>query len=122
MTDDLVTSDASALIDRYADAAMKHGRASQEGRHEQANAFYEVIITTYQELRRADADEQRRLLKLLIHPNAFVRAWAGAHALEFAPDAGEATLTKLAVEDRGLAGLAAKTSLDEWRAGRLTFL
>ena len=75
----------------------------------------------YRELRRRGAKAQRQLAPLLAHRDAYVRAWAAAHALEFAPKAGEEALRDLADKDPGLAGLDAKITLREWLAGRLRF-
>lgn len=119
MTDDLERAEVPTLIEQYVDSAVKHGRASQVGRHEDANAAYEVLARAYRELRRRGPQAQDLLRPLLAHPDPFVRAWAGAHALEFAPEEGEATLRALADTDPGLAGFDAKITLDEWRAGRL---
>lgn len=109
------------LIERYVDAAGRHGRASQDGSHEEANAAYEDLARLYGELRKRGPEAQQQLQPLLAHPDAFVRVWVGAHALEFAPEEGEATLRKLSETDPSLAGFDAKVTLEEWRAGRLRF-
>jgi hypothetical protein len=61
------------------------------------------------------------LLVLLEHPDASVAGWAGAHALEFTPDEGEPALVALTERDDGLIGFGAEITLEEWRAGRLSF-
>jgi len=72
----------------------------------------------YRELRRRGSESA--LLVLLESKDEGVTAWAGAHALEFAPEQAEPVLAKLA-ESPGLLGFGAQITLREWRAGRLTF-
>lgn len=105
------------LVGRYAEAAHRHGEATAEAGRP-ANADADEIAAIYRELRRRD--RQRILLPLLDSQDAGVRAWAGAHALEFAPDEGEPVLAQLA-EGAGLIAFGAKMTLREWRAGRLKF-
>lgn len=84
-----------------------------------ANKAHDVIAAIYRELRAEGT--QRALLPLLRHPNPAVVVWAGAHALEFAPRAGERALEDLATQDHGIAGFAAEQTLTVWREGRLLF-
>jgi hypothetical protein len=108
------------LVATYAEAAAAHGRASAEGDHRTANAEQERLAAAYRELRSRGPEAQRALLALLDHPAPEVRSWAGAHALEFAPEQGEQTLAKLAAEG-GLPGFNAETTLETWRQGTLRF-
>ena len=105
------------LVARYAEAAHRHGEATAEAGRP-ANPEADEIATIYRELRRRQ--KETVLLALLDSQDAGVRAWAGAHALEFAPDEGEPVLARLA-EDEGLIAFGAKITLREWRAGRLQF-
>jgi hypothetical protein len=57
---------------------------------------------------------------LLEDPDPGVRAWAGAHALELAPELGENVLETLAAEG-GLTGFNAEMTLEVWRGGTLKF-
>ena len=106
-----------ALLGRYAEAAHRHGEATADGRRS-ANADADEIAAIYRELR--GRNKQRVLLTLLDSQDAGVRAWAGTHALEFAPEEGEPVLARLAETD-GLIAFGAQISLREWRAGRLRF-
>jgi hypothetical protein len=105
------------LVARYAEAARRHGEATDEA-GPPANPEADEISSIYRELRRRHKEPV--LLALLDSEDAGVRAWAGAHALEFAPDQAEPVLSQLAEED-GLVAFGAKITLLEWRAGRLQF-
>jgi len=108
------------LVSAYAEAAAIHGRASGEGDHRLANEQHDVVTDVYRELRVRGHEAQRALLALLDHPDRSVRSWAGAHALEFAPDDGERTLTELAAGS-DLVGFNAEMTLESWRQGTLQF-
>ncbi len=110
-----------SLVDRYATSADAHARATDAGDSSAANDAFEAISTIYRELRRRGISAQRALLPLLHDPRPGVRGWAGAHALEFAPDDGERTLTVLSETSSSLVGFSAKITFQEWRAGKLRF-
>jgi hypothetical protein len=109
------------LLKRYADAAAAHGRATESGDHKAANAAHESLSAVYSELRRRGPDAQRALLPLLEDPDLGVRAWAGAHALEFSAADGERVLTLIAEIPKSLVSFSAKMTLREWREGKLRF-
>jgi hypothetical protein len=109
------------LLRAYAEAASEHGEATAAGDSSRANEAHDVIAAIYRDLRELGIGAQRRLLPLLDHPDAWVVAWSGAHALEFAPEEGERALTELARRERSLAGFTAETTLSVWRDGKLTF-
>ncbi len=113
--------EVAVLVNRYADSAAAHGRATEAGDHETANAAHEALARVYRELRRRGTEAQRTLLPLLEHDDPGVRVWAGAHALEFAPAQGERALTRIAEIPKSLVGFSAEVTLQEWRAGRLRF-
>jgi hypothetical protein len=104
------------LVAQYARAAERHGEATRVG--EAANAEADLIAAAYRELRRRQSESA--LLALLGSQSEGIRAWAGAHALEFAPDRGEPVLAELA-KSSGLIAFTAQMTLREWRAGRLRF-
>ena len=106
---------------RYAEAAAAHGRATEAGDHKTANAAHEVLANAYRELRRRGIDAQRALLPLLEYQDLSVQAWAGAHALEFAPVEGERALTFIAEIPKSLVSFSAKMTLWQWREGKLRF-
>lgn len=83
-----------------------------------ANKAHDALAGVYRDLRRVGAQE--RLSPLLRHPEPAVAAWAGAHALEFAPDEGVRVLEDLAKRN-DLIGLDARQTLSTRREGKLTF-
>jgi Domain of unknown function (DUF2019) len=118
--DQLSTADTMRLVEVYRDAAKQHGEATEAGDHKTANRSADLISEVYAELRQRGADAQRALLPLLTDPASGVRLWSASHALEFAPEEGEAVLKKLASGGTFL-GMTAKMTLEECRAGRLYF-
>lgn len=118
--DDFSVLPDEALAVAYRAAAANHGRCSAEGHHTEANAQAEVVAGAYRELRRRGSEAQRHILHLLDDDDESVRSWAGAHALEFASERGEAVLAALA-NGKSLPAFNAKMTLREWRAGRLSF-
>lgn len=121
MTDrDFSSLTDAELIETYRTAALAHLAHSAQGAYKKANPQAEIIAACYRELRGRGARSQEALLILLDDGDAAVRAWAGAHALEFAPDLAEPVL--IALEASGsLAAFSARMTLREWRAGRLAF-
>lgn len=107
------------LLARYVQAAIEH--AEKDAPTCRVNRAAEVIAVVYAELRKRGPQAQNALLVLLDHPNAAVRAWAGAHALDFAPEQGEPVLVALSEQEEGLIGFNAEMTLDVWRAGELRF-
>jgi hypothetical protein len=112
------------LVSRYRAAASAHGSMkltdSAKARRA-ANRKADTVAVIYRQLRTRGAASV--LSVLLEDPDPGVRAWAGAHALEFAPSQGEQVLEALAAEDTEPLGKGsnAKITLEEWRAGRLRF-
>ena len=109
------------LAQRYASTAITHGEATEPADVERGNEAAAEIAAIYRELRQRGAKSQAVLLPFLDHINAHVRGWAAAHALEFVPALGEATLSQLARGKRGMVRFNAEMTLREWRAGRLRF-
>jgi Domain of unknown function (DUF2019) len=118
--DQLSTADAMRLVEMYRDAAEQHGEATEDGDHKTANISADLISEVYAELRQRGANAQRAVLPLLTDPVSGVRFWSASHALEFAPEEGEAVLEKFASSDTFL-GSSAEMTLNEWRGGRLHF-
>jgi Domain of unknown function (DUF2019) len=114
------SADEAQLIGAYRQAAKLHGQATERGDHEAANKSAELVAAVYAELRRRGGAAQAGLLSLLVDSEPAVRLWSASHALEFSPAAGEAALEQLCAAGRFL-GFTAKTTLKEWRAGRLRF-
>lgn len=108
------------LLAAYEDAARTHGAATESGDYKAGNKAADLVAAIYSELRNRGEDAQRTLLPFLRNNDLGVRGWAAAHALEFAPSEGEAVLQAMILLG-GLRGLSAKTTLDEWKKGRLRF-
>lgn len=113
-------ADIDQLVGAYREAAMRHGEATENGDHEEANRSAEIVLSVYSELRRRGPAAQIRLLSFLADEAPGVRLWAASHALDFSPAEGARTLQELVSSER-LIGLSAKTTLREWREGKLRF-
>ncbi len=111
----------ATLVEQYAEAAAAHGRATGTGDYKTANAAHETLASVYRELRRRGMEAQLALLPLLEHEDLGVQAWAGAHALEFAPGEGEQALARISEIPKSLVSFSAKMALRQWRDGKLRF-
>jgi hypothetical protein len=116
----IASVDMTQLVSTYREAAKRHGQATERGDHQAANKSAELVAEIYAELRRRGGSAQAGLLPLLEDSEPGVRLWSASHALEFAAVAGEATLEQLSTAG-GFLGFTAKTTLKEWRSGRLRF-
>ena len=107
----------SALVETYRLAAITH-RAETKPR--KVNQAADRIAAVYRELR--ERGERSALLVLLSDEYLGVRAWAGAHALEFRPELGEPVLEQIVADDEpAIDAFNAAMTLQEWRSGRLRF-
>ena len=106
------------LVVAYREAAGRHGRAKTS---QTANKAAEELAATYRKIREQGHDAMARLLPLLADQDPSVRCWAAAHALEFAPEQGEAVLAELSGGPPGPIRANATMTLREWRAGHLRF-
>ena len=113
--------DVASLVQRHTESSAAHGQATETGDPVAANRAYDALAEVSLELRRRGADAQRALIPLLEHPDAGVRAWAGAHALEFCPEQGEPALMRVAAIPGSLVGLSAEMTLRQWYDGKLRF-
>src|SRR5687767_13368223 len=84
------------LLQAYEHAAAEHGRALLAANRQATNRAYDRVAAAYRELRSRAATHQ--LLPLLKSADPNVRAWAAAHALEFAPEQGEPVLRELTTQ------------------------
>lgn len=118
---DFKGADLLTLVKQYREAAVAHGTASFNGNYKIANRNAKTIINIYRELRRRGREAQNSILPLLNDEDLNVRAWAGGHALEFAPEQGEPVLLELTKLGPGLHRLDAEVCLEQWRNGTLKF-
>jgi hypothetical protein len=114
----MIRASLDEVVSRYVEAAAAHHDATVTGDFERGNPQHDIVASAYRELRRRGSEKV--LLPLLEHANPGVRAWAGAHALEFAPDEGERVLEAL-TEEPGIEGFNAEMTLQTWREGTLKF-
>jgi hypothetical protein len=109
-----------ALVETYRIAASEHGRANASGDYRAGNRAHKRLALAYRTLRARGPGSQAKLLHLLRDRDVGAQGWAAAHALEFAPAAGEAVLVELTTQP-GPVAFSARMTLQEWRAGRLRF-
>ncbi len=113
-------AEVAALVTMYREAALRHGAATEQGDQRRANRHHDEIACIYRELRSRGDQARSALLPLLDDIEEHVRAWAGAHALEFAPERAVKMLQRLA-QRPGLVGFNAAMILQEWQSGSLRF-
>ena len=113
--------EVGGIVEAYAAAAAHHHAATQHGDTRGATIAFDTVAAAYRELRARGPDAQRALLPLLESDDPAVRLAAGAHALEFAPEAGEPALTELVATDATSIGFDAEMMLQVWRDGELRF-
>lgn len=118
---DLSEVDVAVIVERYERDAVAHGGYTESGDYKKGNRCAKRVAEAYAELRRRGCLAQRSLLVLLDHADPHVRGWAAAHALEFAPDDGEAALRALAADGDGIVAFNASMTLKTWEQGALTF-
>src|SRR5438105_3206183 len=95
MNDAFRAASISELVAEYERAASAHGVATRTGDRTMSNRAHHRLSSVYRILRERGLDAQKALLPLLDNVDPAVRLWAGAHALEFAPDQGRETLAIL---------------------------
>jgi Domain of unknown function (DUF2019) len=117
---DIPGASTEELVTLYERAATEHGRGRLQGTPRETNRAADTIAAIYRELRGRGDQSRQAILPLLLSDNPSVRGWAGAHALEFAPEQGRAILEDLAKE-KGLIAFSAKTTLKVWAEGKLQF-
>lgn len=107
---------AAPLIERYVALAESHGQATEDGNFVEANAYYKDLIATFSEIVKANGRE--RLVPLLDHPNARVRAAAAFHTYALNAERSATTLEQVSQGDGPVAFSAAMT-LKQLRNGDL---
>jgi hypothetical protein len=95
------------LVASYKDAAREYGNAMEAGDYRLANKNHDILAAIYRELRTRGLGAQRALLPLLNSEDISVRAWAGIHALDFAPAEGQPVVEDIA-KTCGFRGLSAR--------------
>lgn len=109
--------DPLRMIERYQSSAISYGDTQRSRDFSAGNEFADELERLGKQLR--DADRGQQLLRgLLQHPDPYVRVWAAKDCLAFAPDLAISALEELG-RISGVLGTTARTTLSEWRAGRL---
>ena len=103
-------------VQAYIAAAIAHGHATAEGRHQKANNANKKILAAVMELVGLGEVGHHSILGLLDHLEAPVRLWAASHALFIDEDRAIRVLADLATKS-GLIGFSARTTLDQWKRG-----
>lgn len=112
----------SNLKDEFAELAALHGKYSEMGDGQKTNLIFEQLISVVKKLREESDHGESTLTQLVTDKNLFVVCYAATYLLPIHPESGEAVLSDLAEKDNGLAGFDAKTTLQEWKTGRLKLL
>src|SRR6266852_3714876 len=107
------------ICERYIDAASQHGDCTERGDYKVGNAAYERLTRARGELKQLPDRGEGVLMKLVAHPNEWVRAAASEHLLPLREQLGIALLEQLAASPSRQVAFDAKMVLREWRAGRL---
>src|SRR5579862_5536994 len=94
------------LINKYIEATIKHGEATNAGNHKIVNKQYSIIKKIYNELKSNKDVGLTPLTNLLEYPNNYVRLWAAAHTLSFTPEKAEQVLMEIS-QKSGFLGLNA---------------
>ncbi|MBV9486172.1 MAG: DUF2019 domain-containing protein [Frankiaceae bacterium] len=110
-----VPPDVPALIERYEALAVAW---DTEAVAKRANKIFDQLHAIALHL-RPDAEGRKRLEALLAHPNRGVRLKAAGDCLAWASPAAVSALEEL-VTPRGRHSLSAETTLQEFRAGRMS--
>ena len=110
-------SDLVALINEYVDAASKNGEALEGSDSKQANTQARQIARIRKALDRKDERVRTSLMKLLNHPNPWVRSVAAFDCLEFAEQKAVKVLQEIA-QHPGLVGVGAEWYLRRRQQGR----
>jgi hypothetical protein len=112
-------SSSEDLVRVYEKAASDNS-LTERGNVPAGNRAADRAAAIYRELRQRGRDHQLLLLPLLDSSDLYVRKWAAAHALEFAPEKGLPVLELLSKEPPWI-GLSAEITLGIWRKGELRF-
>ncbi len=109
------------LINKYIEAAILQGKATNEAKSKTGNQQYTIISKIYHQLKNDPEVGLLPLVKLLNHSNDYVKLWAAAQTLSIEPKKAEKVLLELSEKPRFL-GYNAKMTLEEWRKkGELKF-
>jgi hypothetical protein len=108
--------DITTALNLFEEAAMKHAEATVQGDYKMGNKCYVTISKATTFLK--EEGEVLALLKFLPHSSIGVRMWTATYLLSVQENIGIKILEQIAAEE-GIHSLTAKTTLSEWRKGKL---
>ena len=112
---ELEHAEDALLVEEYRRAAIAQAEAMSHVKPRVANRHADVMYEIARILRLRGLSAQERLLPLLLDENDDVRMWAGAQALEFAPEKAVPVLERLEQSTTGSRRTTAHYTLKEWR-------
>jgi len=107
-------------LEKYVQAAIGFGQASDQHDSERANLWHDEIYEAYYLLATDMQMGVSMLQPLLQHDDYYVRLWASTHLLDVQPLEAQRVLQELSREP-GLRGLTAQLTLEQWKEGKLRF-
>ena len=110
----------NVLLNKYIEAAIQHGKATEEGDYKSANKAFKVLKKVYDELKANQDFGVQKLSNLLNHEEEYVRLWASSHTLQVDTEKAKKTLIEL-TKKTGFLAFNAKMTLEEWEKGNLKF-
>jgi hypothetical protein len=109
------------LVADFAKAASQHGQFMASCDPKRANAKFDQMAKLYGELRRRGLQAQRQLLPLFESDNPHIRFHAATYALDFEPEQGVRTLTRILHMESGALRFDARMTLDQWHKSEIRF-
>ncbi|WP_102272787.1 DUF2019 domain-containing protein [Cytobacillus massiliigabonensis] len=97
----------SLLVQEYAEAAIKHGEATEEGNSRDANKQYKIIDKIKQSLLSLEDEGKSALMRLIDYENPYVKLWSASHSLNLYEKMAIDCLSSLTAH-KGLLGFTKK--------------
>ena len=107
------------IAERYIAAASQHGACSETGNYRVGNAAYDRMMKARHDLKKLPDRGIAVLMKLMQHPNDWVKSAAGTHLLPLNEQLGCAILERLLDGPSRHVASNAELILREWRAGHM---
>jgi len=108
------------LLERYREAAIKHGQGTPAGDPKLTNRSHDIIVSTFKEIKREEYGLER-LAKFLEDEDTSVRSWAACNLLHIEKFHSRKILEHIENTDATILGFDAKMTLKEWDTGKLIF-
>jgi hypothetical protein len=110
--------DVASAAERYEQAAIDHGKYTNNGNSVACNRAHDRVLRALRELRTQPDRGETTLLGLVNHSDDSVCVWAAGHLLSLRPDVAIPVLERIA-PGSGQVAFDALMVLKLWRAGRL---